>query len=334
MCVGKEDTGAQRKTTTWGRRRAKCQGLQSFFRTSWNQLCPAGSEGTDSGGSFWIHPDFGSLLSGEFCSSKLSFNSPPQEVFRLKQYGSGALSCVASDGHWVVAGAARSEMKNHKEYLKKHSLTFVLEVFLCGTFTQGTVLELFDKGPSRIWWDFIFSSGKGERKTYLDCTQCQCAGVWLLCTTLQVLDYPYCWALGSGGRGAVWDLSSGKIVNYFGSNDRWPGWFCFDNFSLFWSSGGFGSLTQMVGKYIGTGPDFWLISIQSSQLQVYGSQRGKLQVEEVCKGTIFYFLHCNLICLRCPVHSLRWRWLSWMQKVETWLALYTLNMERILPIKS
>ena len=30
-----------------------------------------------------------------------------QEVIRLKQYGSGALSCVASDGHWVVAGAAR-----------------------------------------------------------------------------------------------------------------------------------------------------------------------------------------------------------------------------------
>ena len=210
-----------------------------------------------------------------------------------------------------------------KSYLKKHSLIFVLEVFLCGTFTQGTVLELFDKGPSRIWWDFIFFFGVGGG-----------AGVWLLCTTLQVLDYPYCWALGSGGRGAVWDLSSGKIVNYFGSNDRWPGWFCFDNFSLFWSSGGFGSLTQMVGKYIGTGPDFWLISIQSSQSQIYGSQRGKLQVEEVCKGTIFYFLQCNLICFRCPVHSLRWQWLSWMQKVETWLALHTLNMERILPIKS
>ena len=30
-----------------------------------------------------------------------------QELMRLKQYGSGALSCVTSDGHWVVAGAAR-----------------------------------------------------------------------------------------------------------------------------------------------------------------------------------------------------------------------------------
>ena len=80
-------------------------------------------------------------------------------------------------------------------------------------------------------WGWGVGLGCGGRKTYLDCPQCQCAGVWLLCTTLQVLDYPYCWALGSGGRGAVWDLSSGKIVNYFGSNDRWPGWFCFDNFS-------------------------------------------------------------------------------------------------------
>ena len=33
----------------------------------------------------------------------------------MKQYGSGALSCVASDGHWVVAGAARSGKSNHKE---------------------------------------------------------------------------------------------------------------------------------------------------------------------------------------------------------------------------
>ena len=30
-----------------------------------------------------------------------------QELMRLKQYGSGALSCVTSYGHWVVAGAAR-----------------------------------------------------------------------------------------------------------------------------------------------------------------------------------------------------------------------------------
>ena len=37
----------------------------------------------------------------------------------MKQYGSGALSCVASDGHWVVAGASRSEMNNHKELPKK-----------------------------------------------------------------------------------------------------------------------------------------------------------------------------------------------------------------------
>ena len=34
-----------------------------------------------------------------------------QEVIRLKQYGSGALSCVASDGHWVVAGAARQGLE-------------------------------------------------------------------------------------------------------------------------------------------------------------------------------------------------------------------------------
>jgi len=89
-----------------------------------------------------------------------------QEEFRLKQYGSGALSCVASDGHWVVAGASR------------------------GLFV----------------WDL--HSG--------DCVRTIRQGSF----PHLVLDYPYCWALGSGGRGAVWDLSSGKIVNYFGSNDR------------------------------------------------------------------------------------------------------------------
>ena len=53
-------------------------------------------------------------------SCQVSFSPPSlfwfsQEVFRLKQYGSGALSCVASDGHWVVAGASRSGISNHKE---------------------------------------------------------------------------------------------------------------------------------------------------------------------------------------------------------------------------
>jgi len=89
-----------------------------------------------------------------------------QELMRLKQYGSGALSCVTSDGHWVVAGAAR-----------------------------GLLL-----------WDL--HSG--------DCVRTIRQGSF----PNLVLDYPHCWALGSGGRGAVWDLSAGKIVSYFGSNDR------------------------------------------------------------------------------------------------------------------
>ena len=190
----------------------------------------------------------------------------PQEEFRLKQYGSGALSCVASDGHWVVAGASRSGISNHKEQVTVPRRT-LSNICIRGLFVwdlhSGDCVRTIRQGsfPHLVrlhffLWGWGVGLGWGGRKTYLDCPQCQCAGVWLLCTTLQVLDYPYCWALGSGGRGAVWDLSSGKIVNYFGSNDRWPGWFCFDNFSLFWSSGGFGSSTQMVGKYIGTGSTF------------------------------------------------------------------------------
>ena len=186
-------------------------------------------------------------------------------------------------------------MNNHKELPKKTLFNICFRGLFVWDLHSGDCVRTIRQGsfPHLVRLHFFLRGWGGRRrrmrKTYLDCTQCQCAGVWLLCTTLQVLDYPYCWALGSGGRGAVWDLSSGKIVNYFGSNDRWPGWFCFDNFSLLWSSGGFGSLTQMVGKYIGIGPDFWLISIHSSQLQIYGSQWGKLQVEEVCKGTIFLF---------------------------------------------
>ena len=88
---------------------------------------------------------------------------------------------------------------------------------LSGTCTLVTASGLSDKALFPTWFFFFFRSCPDEH--------------WY---RTQVLDYPHCWALGSGGRGAVWDLSAGKIVSYFGSNDRCsPNYSCFDNFSYY-----------------------------------------------------------------------------------------------------
>ena len=72
-----------------------------------------------------------------------------------------------------------------------------------------TVSGQFDKGLSRTW---SHSSCHKNVSSFHD--------NYDISDKTQVLDFPLCWALGSGGRGAFWDLSNGTIVSYFGSNDR------------------------------------------------------------------------------------------------------------------
>ena len=72
-----------------------------------------------------------------------------------------------------------------------------------------TVSGQFDKGLSRTW---SHTSCHKNVSSFHD--------IYDIYGKTQVLDFPLCWALGSGGRGAVWDLNNGTIVSYFGSNDR------------------------------------------------------------------------------------------------------------------
>ena len=141
---------------------------------------------------------------------------------------------------WWTLGGRWSCQASTKKYAPEISrglkLTFSGDC-LSGTCTLVTASGLSDKAPFPTWFLFFFRSCPDEH--------------WY---RTQVLDYPHCWALGSGGRGAVWDLSAGKIVSYFGSNDRCsPNYSCFDNFSYYiYSSsttGGSGNLPRMVGQY-------------------------------------------------------------------------------------
>ena len=86
----------------------------------------------------------------------------------MKQYGSGALSCVASDGHWVVAGAARSGKSNHKEQVTVPKKT-LSNVCYRGLFVwdlhSGDCVRTIRQGsfPHLVRFHFFFREGEGKR---------------------------------------------------------------------------------------------------------------------------------------------------------------------------